>query len=1120
MVYTHKNKLIVILSFLSFLTLTNSFCEDLAFDNVFYKYSTRDGLSQEIIRAITQDDYGYLWIGTENGLNRYDGYIFKVFYNIRGDSNSLPGNNIYCLLPSMDKGIWVGTKYNGLAKYHPGYENFSVFKHDSTNENTLSSNQIQCLLEDSDGNLWVGTADGGLNHLNIQKNTIKRYNHDKRDLTSLPSNNIIDLAFDDSGKLWIRTDIGVSVFDSTHGAFRSINLPGAKINADFNSTFYIDKDSVLWLSTTQGLAKLDLRNETIYLVNESKETQHIIEIIPQDDENLLLADYLGVYLFNKKTFAITAITKEDFLPANSLTLFKDRTGSVWIGSVAFGLYKINLTKNKFGHYKHEPGNANSIASNTIRSLMVDSKNNIWVGFITGGMDVINPSQNTVTHYSYNPSNNNKKFIRENVTCMMEYLDGSIWLGTWGAGLYILPDDENKSMQHIQKHFADADLMFQKNIIQSLATDRFGNVLIGKESGLEIYNPASKESREFNHNPNDVNSLPNNSVQSNCIVEDIYGNFWIGTIGGLVQMIPADTAKNSLNAEYTFIRYLHDPEVPNSISNDRIISMYYNKDHPNTIYAGTFGGGLNIIHFNEQNPSESEIQILTGANGLPDNVIFGILGDRKGNIWMSTNYGLSSYDPNSGNTKNFLKSHGLQGNQFFWGASCHGNNGDLLFGGVNGFNIFNPEEIVSKSYKPDLVFTRFLIHNKPVKTGQKFKDRFILEYDINDTELIKLSHTENFITFEFAALHYISPDDNLYKYQLVGLDNDWIETTSKNRSVTYSNLPPGKYIFRVKGSSFYGNWVEKSIQIEIAPPFYRTLWFRILVLIIVLLLLYGLHLFRTRYIQRQRRELQRLVKERTAELNELNEDLKEKHEEILAQKTELQQHREHLEVLVDERTTELVAAKEKAEESDKLKTAFLLNMSHEIRTPLNAIVGFSGMLQSTDITDEEKEIYGKYITSNSESLIILIDDILDLSQIQAGQLKIRNTEIDVDEFLKEIGSYWQVIIKEKKLDFKLHIQDSATNLKVFSDKQRVKQILSNLINNACKFTEVGYIELGLEYKKDSLLFYVKDTGIGISNENTEVIFDRFRKITPGTTKLYRGKWPGPFHIASVSGIVRR
>jgi ligand-binding sensor domain-containing protein len=233
MVYTHKNKLIVILSFLSFLTLTNSFCEDLAFDNVFYKYSTRDGLSQEIIRAITQDDYGYLWIGTENGLNRYDGYIFKVFYNIRGDSNSLPGNNIYCLLPSMDKGIWVGTKYNGLAKYHPGYENFSVFKHDSTNENTLSSNQIQCLLEDSDGNLWVGTADGGLNHLNIQKNTIKRYNHDKRDLTSLPSNNIIDLAFDDSGKLWIRTDIGVSVFDSTHGAFRSINLPGAKINADF-----------------------------------------------------------------------------------------------------------------------------------------------------------------------------------------------------------------------------------------------------------------------------------------------------------------------------------------------------------------------------------------------------------------------------------------------------------------------------------------------------------------------------------------------------------------------------------------------------------------------------------------------------------------------------------------------------------------------------------------------------------------------------------------------------------------------------------------------------------------------------------------------------------------------
>lgn len=1108
--------LYLILILLNFNTTAQEYIKGAGSQN----YTISDGLSQQIIRSISQDIYGYIWIGTEDGLNRFDGYEFKVYLPHHNDSTSISDNFIYSLSPSLDGGMWIGTNAKGLAKYNSSLDNFKNWQYNPNNINSISNNSIYCVIEDSIGDVWIGTSNGGVNHIETETNKITRYLYDPDNPSNTSTKGIYGIALDNN-KLWIRTATDIKCLYIKTGEIKSFNTPGVITNVDNIGTFYLDKEGILWTSSPFELLRFDTKKEELKIIKLKNYTlyeQLLIEIEPHDDNHLWIGTNTGVLLVDKNDYSVTLFDPYESSQSLSdgfiLSLYKDRTGSLWIGSSSSGINKLNLDIKKFLHYKHDSNNPNSINSNSIRALMVDSKDNIWVGLLAGGVDKINRKTNKVTHYWRN-SEGPASIVKSFPTCFMEYSDGTTWVGTWGEGIFISPLTKNGNWKNLNITSIIDDTSSVSNIIQYMKTDKFGNIWIGKESGLTIYNPISGKYKNFYHNPNDTNSIASGGIQSNCIVEDVFGNNWIGTWGGITQMIPKDKNKNSLETDYTFIRHTNKPDDINTISDNRVISILYNeKFNPNEIFIGTYGG-INRITLDESGFIKPKIKVYTRNDGLSNDVIFTMLNDYENKIWISTNNGISCFNPFNEQIKTYDKNDGLQGNQFFWGAACKSKKGELLFGGVNGFNLFYPKEIISNTLLPNIVFTDFKILNKHVKVGDKINNRIILEKGINQTDVIKLSHREKIFTFDFAALHYVFPDDNKYKYKMEGFDDNWVEVDSKKRTVSYTNLKHGEYTFRVKASNYDGTWTvkDKSIDIIITPPYWKTWWFRILFIAIIFILLYSTHIIRIRYLQRQKNALKKLVHERTLKLNELNTQLEEKYqetsqqkEEISAQNEELALHRNHLEELVTDRTNELIFAKEKAEESDRLKTSFLENMSHEIRTPLNALVGFSSFLEEPVLSQKERNNFIKQINISSDTLVSLIDNILDLSLIETGQLTISKETFSLYNLINELESYWQIPIKKKNLELKRNIL-TANDIKIHSDKFRVKQILSNFMSNAYKFTEKGFIEHGLEIQGNNLIFSIKDTGIGISKENAEIIFDRFTKIEEDKTKLYRGNGMG-------------
>ena len=620
-----------------------------------------------------------------------------------------------------------------------------------------------------------------------------------------------------------------------------------------------------------------------------------------------------------------------------------------------------------------------------------------------------------------------------------------------------------------------------------------------------------------------------------IIEDSKGYFWIATPSGLSRLNPEDEA---------FTNYYHDPDDTASLCNNYINVLFEDSYH--NLWIGTnFGLDLfdrekNIfIHFYEE-------------DGLPSNQIKEILENRAGELWISTGYGLTRmyYEYNPENNKivssfrNYNKYDNIQDDFFSNRSGCKLRDGNLAIGGENGIIIFDPDNIIENTSVPEVYITGFKLFNKPVEIGEY---DYVLKRNIINTEEIFLKHNQDFFSFEFVAMNYISRAKNQFKYMMEGFDENWIDIGNK-REASYTNLDPGEYIFRVIASNNDGKWNYEgaSIRITISPPFWGTWLFRILVVLILSSLVAGYYYQRFRDFKNQKLLLEKRVAERTSELVKLNakltdknikisaqndeitlqsEEIKVKGKEILRQKEKLEEqkneiekayeelkiYRTQLEELVENRTRELIAAKEKAEESDRLKTSFLTNMSHEIRTPLNSIVGFSGLLYDDDVTDEERERYKHIIEANTNTLLSLINDILDFAKIEAGHLEINMNNVPLSGIFDELMDIYSMEIgkiqtnNDKDIQFRVNIDSKLKDVFLLTDEVRLKQVLSILVNNAIKFTHKGYIEVGCRKQSNTefIEFYVKDTGIGIKNEHIQVIFTRFRKIEEDSSNLYRG-----------------
>lgn len=1035
----HKNLssfLMLILLLLLFVPI-NSFSAvpgSFKFDHI----DVKDGLSASTVTAITRDSEGFLWVGTSNGLNRYNGLDFITYRYDRDDPNSISSNGINVLYEDSKKNLWVGTNSSGLNRLDKATGIFTRYQHNPGDENSLSDNAVMAIFEDNNGILWVGTDSGGLNWYDPTTGSFIKLAGDSDAAEVLARTGIYSIIEDRNGDIWIgTTSSGLFKYMSNTKTFKQYKqLPDDPSSISSNSVWAVFEDSRsdLWVGTIMGgLNKFNRETETFQSYRANPENKRSISSdlvcsIQEDQNGMLWIGTMGggINYFDpvQETFypyqhdpANKNSLSDDVVLAN----YVDKEGILWVGTNYGGLNKHIPIAGNFGHFANTPTNPASLSGSNVSSLFQDRRGILWVGTRDGGLNRMDPQQEGFSHYRY--SDNESGVSTNDITAVTEDKDGRIWIGTWGGGLNILNPDTGKMVYHVNDQNDENSI--SSNHIRTLFKDSQDVIWIGTPShGLNRYDGEGRFKR-FLHDPQYSFSISNNHVRS--IFEDSHRDLWFGTTDGL----------NRLDRKtMQFTRYLSSDSDSNSLSNDFINCIY--EDSDGVLWVGTNEG------INRFNRIENSFSYLSVQDGLAGNYVYAILEDEDKNLWISTDNGISRLDSARETFINYDADYGLQSNVFNYNAYYKNPSGELFFGGVNGFNRFHPDEIVANDYVPEIKITNITKYNR----------RENLETELDANAPIKLPYFENTISFAFTSDSFTVPEANEFAYMLEGYDTDWIYAGNKN-TATYTNLDGGKYIFRVKGSNNDGVWNEQgtSVTIQIANPSWKTWWAYAL----YSLALAGLV---TIYVQLR-----------------LRKDKKE----IEAQKRIV--HR--------------------LEQLDKLKDDFLARVTHELRTPVHGIIGIADSMSkgSAGKLNDNQQYNLTLIAQSARRLSSLINDILDFSKLKHMDIQLKIIRIDLHQVVTLILELLKPVAQEKGVALTNDIPNDFPT--VTADELRLYQILFNLIGNAIKFTSSGAVEVFACRQNNGAVITVKDTGIGIPEENQNTIFNAYEQIDNSMTKEYEG-----------------
>ncbi len=821
---------------------------DISFDHIFLE----EGLSQSIVKCMLQDHGGFMYFGTEDGLNIYDAYTFKVFRNTF-NPNSLSYNDITALCEDRLGRIWVGTFNSGVNLYIPEKKKFIRFRFNHNNPNSLSNDNINAILEDKQGNIWVGT-DNGLNQILKTELTDSSFII-KRGITGVDNNillesaKVLSLFFDYQGVLWVGTSEGLVkiVRPNKNSDYELIEYKN-KID-DKNSlsnnvvrSIYEDSHGDLWIGTDYGLNKISSKDRTKAFLNfkhyfhsplnKRSISNNEIYAIAEDASGLVWigTNGGGINIYNKKKDQFISY-QHDPLDDRSLStneirsLFMDRSGIMWIGTYGSGINKVSRGTGQFYHYRNQPNDPNSLSHSIIWSFYEDADSVLWIG-THNGLDRLDRKTNSFKHYLHIPG---KSSLSNNIVrVIIPTGNGKLLLGTNGGGIDEF-DPKTGTFKN-WSHNPENPNSLNYNEIRSIYKDKDGIIWIGTYGrGIDRFDFSTGIFKHYLNIPTDTNSLSQNYAR--VIIEDREGYLWIGTEGGGINRFDKKTEK--------FTRFRAKPGNPNALNSDYIFSIL--DDSSGYLWLGTYGGGLNKL-----DPKTGETKSYSVSDGLPSGSIYGVVQDHSGNFWISTNNGLSKFNPVTLAIKNYNVKDGLQNNEFNGGSYYKTKTGELLFGGINGFNAFYPENIKENNYIPPIVLTSFKKFNEEVSTAQP----------LTALKEIELSYTDNVFSFEFAALDYSAPEKNKYAYKLEGVDKDWVFVNANQRFAAYTTLSSGTYIFYVKGSNSDGLWNEKGVKliIKIIPPFWQQAWFIVMVALLIIGIVYLLYLRRLRII-RMKIELQ-------------------------------------------------------------------------------------------------------------------------------------------------------------------------------------------------------------------------------------------------------------------------
>lgn len=1050
--------------------------QQLKFDHL----TTENGLPQEHVFCILQDHRGFLWLGMETGLARYDGYTFKTYRHDPADTTSISSNIIRALYQDESGMIWVGTDGGGLCRFDPRTETFATFKYQPQDPGSLSGNRIYGITQDRTGALWVATLGDGLNRIvfdslgNGQKNlSINRFQADPANPFALAEDNIWTIYLDRRQQLWIGTVGGgldrldLSSPIGSKPEFQHYRHQPAQIESISDNSIkaiFEDHLGMLWVGTEyRGLNRLDPASGKFkrFLANRgtpgSLSHNYVSSILEDDDQNLWIGTNgggLNLYDPETESFAHYQHLAGDPYSLNGQlvnTIFQDRSGIIWVGMVTNGLNRMDPQKQQIRHFYAVPFQTGSLTSNLVKSIYEDRNGAIWVGTYGGGLSRFYPELGTFQHYRQVSANDTDG--SNNVQRIYEDRQGNFWIGTDGGGLYLF-DRERKTFRSFNLS-PSGKTKLTGNSVWTICEDLRGNLWIGTaDGGLNCFRKGSQEFEHFPHDAKDPNSI--NGTDVRIIYEDHLGILWIGTYdGGLNRMNPADG---------TFIRYTNFPEDSTSISNN-IITDIFESPSDRKLWIGTFGGGLNLFdrvsttftHFRE-------------SNGLANDVVKSIEEDQDGHLWISTLKGISKFDPGQQVFINYTSSDGLQGPGFNLGSSCVSEDGALFFGGTNGLNYFFPEKLIKLSKDhPECLITDLRIFNRSIKVGEKIGKKIILDEAIEVAKEITIPYDIDDFTFEFSALDFASSDKIRYAYQLEGNDNGWQYTGANRRYASYTHLPGGKYVFKVRASNKDGQWNEQITRLTVhrlSPPWKSPL----AIAIYVVLILLAVYLLRKYTIARLKLlnelKLERLERKKNKELNEM-------------------------------------------------KLRFFTNISHEIRTPLSLILGPIQSLITQGIGNRETRNQLQIMNRNANRLLILVNQLLEFRAQEAGHSQLKVAKGNIIPFLSEISMSFRELARQRDIQFTF--EPGQDRIELWFDRNQMEKVFYNLLSNAFKFTpDKGQIRIGVsEGTDDTIVLEVEDNGQGIPSEELPYIFDRFHKFNDNYSGNYLGSGIG---LALVKNIV--
>jgi len=1141
----------------------------------FQRYGIDEGLSQSSAVCMTQDNEGFLWIGTYSGLNRFDGRTFTIY-----SSEHLSDSNIRSLAVDSAGTLWAGTRSGGLMRYDKPSNAFASFLFAADDPASIPSNEVHVIHEARDGVLRVGTA-GGLAEMDRATGRFRRI---PRAEPAAKEADIVAIAQDHQGVIWASSRQALFTLDQERGVLVPVDWPGlteALVGAQINQ-LYPDDGSVLWIvSDVRGIFRLDLA--------KGRTERHIqnsgaFRILRDRSGTLWAATSLGVgrLLENGaerrfEFFPHTPYIQDSVSQNDVISLLEDESGILWFGTYSAGVSKLIPGSRWFAVYRQTPGSPGGLPGKEVGAVHLDRGGGLWVGMRYAGVVRLDEHRRITEAYRHDPADP-ESLSDDMINCIMEDSRGRVWIGTVENGISIL-DRATGRFSHLRHDRRDPTTLSQDKIWW-LFEDASGVVWAGtSKGGLNRIDPDTRKVTRFLNDPERPDSISHDRVRH--IIQSRDGALWIGTNGGINRFDPRTGV---------FRNWRNDPHNPKSLSNDRVTPIV--EDVSGKFWVGT-DGGLNLF-----DPVTGECRRWTERDGLTDDGIQGLALDAQGRVWMSTFKGISRLDPATGAIRNFTRGDGLVGLEFYMNAFHKGPAGNMVFGGFSGVNEFDPAKVVPNLHVPRTALAGLKVNNHPHPLAAP-----------GGPADVTLHPGDMSVTFEFASLDFTNPQKNRFAYRLEGFDTEWVDAAGSS-TANYTNLDPGRYTFLAKSSNDEGLWSTSplAVSLVVTPPVWRTLWFKAAALLAAVFAVWAVYAWRLKALKARRAELEETVSRQVASLrHEIEErvrvekDLRESQRSFQAifqyspvsvvisslhggrviqvneafcaltgydareiiddagaelaiwynladRKAMLDDLARHKVVLnrelafhhrddpdrvlpvlssaaiievfnepsvlwlfadISERKrleTELIAARERAEASNQAKSDFLANVSHEIRSPMNAILGLTDLALRQNPPRELRGHLEK-VGSAGHVLMGIINDLLDLSKIEAGKMELQPTPFRLSSVLDTVRDIYSAKAAEKNLRFEVAMQDDLPDA-LIGDHLRLEQVLINLVGNALKFTSSGGVSLHASAgarNQDALqvVFTVRDTGIGMTQEQMERIFSPFVQAESSTSRRYGG-----------------